>query len=182
MQTSSGYIGGGMVEREGQIDRPKITIDVDDIDETLATIEELGGSTVLGRQRSATSVGRPASKTPRATCWASGSPGRPDARHVSLHLHRAPGSDQLADGLAELLRDPLPDPFEQELVLVPAKGVERWLSERLSHRLGHGAGSEDGVCAGVQFRSPHTLISELTGTGETGRGTPGPRTRWSGRC
>ena len=48
--TDTGYIGGGMVQREGQIDRPVITIDVDDIDETLATIEELGGSTVLGRQ------------------------------------------------------------------------------------------------------------------------------------
>ncbi len=83
---------------------------------------------------------------------------------MSFLLHRAPGSDQLADGLAELLRDPLPDPFEQELVLVPAKGIERWLSQRLSHRLGHGEGQEDGVCAGVQFRSPGSLVAQVLGT------------------
>ncbi|MBV9831602.1 MAG: exodeoxyribonuclease V subunit gamma, partial [Marmoricola sp.] len=53
------------------------------------------------------------------------------------------------------------DPFAQELVLVPARGVERWLSQRLSHRLGHADGREDGVCAGVQFRSPASLVSEL---------------------
>ena len=83
---------------------------------------------------------------------------------MSLILHRAPRADQLVAGLAELLRDPLPDPFEQELVLVPAKGIERWLSQQLSHRLGHGEGRQDGVCAGVQFRSPGTLVSQVLGT------------------
>ena len=46
----SGYIGGGMLKRESPTDRPVITIDVDDIDATLARIEEHGGMTVLGRQ------------------------------------------------------------------------------------------------------------------------------------
>lgn len=62
----------------------------------------------------------------------------------------------LADGLARLLAEPAPDPFTEELVLVPAKGIERWLSQRLSDRLG--------VCAGVRFRSPRSLIAEITGT------------------
>ncbi|GBE66758.1 RecBCD enzyme subunit RecC [Mycobacterium sp. MFM001] len=62
----------------------------------------------------------------------------------------------LADGLGALLADPLPDPFAEELVLVPARGVERWLSQRLAQRLG--------VCAGVAFRSPASLIAEITGT------------------
>ena len=53
------------------------------------------------------------------------------------------------------------DPFAAELVLVPARGVERWLSQRLSHLLGHGEGREDGVCAGVAFRSPASLVAEL---------------------
>ena len=53
-----------------------------------------------------------------------------------LHLHRAPRTDLLADALGELLSTPLDDPFATELVLVPARGVERWLSQRLSHRLG----------------------------------------------
>ncbi|MCW2544226.1 MAG: recC, partial [Frankiales bacterium] len=85
---------------------------------------------------------------------------------MSLILHRARRADDLAVGLAELLRDPLEDPFAQELVLVPARGVERWLSQRLSHRLGHAEGRDDGVCAGVQFRSPASLVAEITGTRE----------------
>ncbi len=85
---------------------------------------------------------------------------------MALRVHRAERADQLVEGLADLLRDPLPDPFAQELVLVPAKGVERWLSQRLSHRLGHAAGRDDGVCAGVVFRSPASLVAEITGTRE----------------
>lgn len=80
---------------------------------------------------------------------------------MPLLLHRAPRADQLVEGLAGLLGEPLADPFAQELVLVPAKGIERWLSQQLSHRLGVSAGHDDGVCAGVQFRSPGSLIVEL---------------------
>lgn len=77
---------------------------------------------------------------------------------MGFHLHRAERTDLLADGLAGLLSQPPADPFAQELVLVPAKGVERWLSQRLSNRLG--------VCAAVEFRNPRSLIAELTGTAE----------------
>lgn len=84
---------------------------------------------------------------------------------MGLHLHRAERTDVLADGLAALLAEPLDDPFAMELVLVPARGVERWLSQRLSHVLGRGAAA-DGVCAGVEFRNPHSLIAELTGTAD----------------
>jgi exodeoxyribonuclease V gamma subunit len=82
---------------------------------------------------------------------------------MALHLHRAERTDLLADGLGALLSQPLPDPFASELILVPARGVERWLSQRLSHVLGRGAGA-DGVCAGVEFRNPRSLIAEITGT------------------
>ena len=82
---------------------------------------------------------------------------------MALHVHRAERTDLLADGLGALLANPLPDPFAEELVLVPARGVERWLSQRLSHVLG-ASGSGDGVCAGVSFRSPASLIAEITGT------------------
>ena len=41
-----GYIGGGMMQRSEAIQGPIITVDVDDIDATLATIEEHGGKTV----------------------------------------------------------------------------------------------------------------------------------------
>ena len=82
---------------------------------------------------------------------------------MALNLHRAERTDLLADGLGALLADPLPDPFAEELVLVPARGVERWLSQRLSHVLGAARGG-DGVCAGVSFRSPGSLIAEITCT------------------
>ncbi len=66
---------------------------------------------------------------------------------------------------AQLLATPLPDPFAEELVIVPAKGVERWLSQRLSHILGRGI-AQDGVCAGIAFRNPRSLIAEITGTAD----------------
>ncbi|HXO53637.1 MAG TPA: exodeoxyribonuclease V subunit gamma, partial [Mycobacterium sp.] len=82
---------------------------------------------------------------------------------MALHLHRAERTNVLADGLGQLLATPLPEPFAVELVIVPAKGVERWLSQRLSHILGRGT-AQDGVCAGIAFRNPRSLIAEITGT------------------
>src|SRR3954468_17848844 len=84
---------------------------------------------------------------------------------MALYLHRAQRSDLLADGLGALLADPLPDPFAEELVIVPAKGVERWLSQRLSHILGRGDGA-DGACAGLSFPHPPSLIAEITGASD----------------
>nr|WP_212755578.1 exodeoxyribonuclease V subunit gamma [Flexivirga aerilata] len=78
-------------------------------------------------------------------------------------LHRAERTGPLADGLGRLLARPLPDPFEQELVIVPTRGVERWLTQRLSHQLGAADGRDDGVCAGVRFVAPHSLVALLTG-------------------
>src|SRR5690349_266795 len=77
---------------------------------------------------------------------------------AGVHVHRAERADVLADALAEVLTRPLADPFAAEVEAVPAKGVERWLAQRLSHRLG--AGDGDGICAGVAFRSPAALVAE----------------------
>ncbi|MGD9695245.1 MAG: VOC family protein [Thermoleophilia bacterium] len=46
MPTESGYIGGGMFQRQEDIGRPIITIDVDDMTSALATIAEHGGTAV----------------------------------------------------------------------------------------------------------------------------------------
>ncbi|WP_250031215.1 exodeoxyribonuclease V subunit gamma [Paractinoplanes maris] len=78
-----------------------------------------------------------------------------------LLVHRAERTDRLAEGLAAVLREPPDDPFAAEIVSVPSKGVERWLAQRLSHRLGVGRG-EDGVCANVLFPSVTDLL-ELIG-------------------
>jgi exodeoxyribonuclease V gamma subunit len=80
---------------------------------------------------------------------------------VTLLVHRADATDLLADGLGALLAEPLEDPFAEDVVVVPARGVERWLTQRLSHRLGAGPRGGDGVCAGVRFLSPHSLVALL---------------------
>ena len=46
MPTEPGYVGGGMMQRQGEIDRPVITIDVDDMDAALAAIADHGGTAV----------------------------------------------------------------------------------------------------------------------------------------
>ena len=75
-----------------------------------------------------------------------------------LQLHRASRGDVLAQDLARVLRCPLGDPFAPEIVAVPTRGVERWLSQTLSSVLGAGPGRSDGVCANVEFPFPATLV------------------------
>ena len=57
-----------------------------------------------------------------------------------LHLHRAERADGLVEALAALLAEPLPDPFAAELVAVPTRGMERWLTQQLSAGLGTSSG------------------------------------------
>jgi exodeoxyribonuclease V gamma subunit len=73
-----------------------------------------------------------------------------------LIVHRASSGAALARGLADVLSAPPEDPFAGEVVAVPAKGVERWLAQRLSHVLG--ASNSDGVCANVDFPWPSRLL------------------------
>jgi exodeoxyribonuclease V gamma subunit len=77
-----------------------------------------------------------------------------------LHLHRAQRADRLVDALGELLSDPPGDPFAAEVIAVPTSGMERWLSQRLSGRLGVSPGRGDGICANVEFPSPHRLVAD----------------------
>jgi exodeoxyribonuclease V gamma subunit len=77
-----------------------------------------------------------------------------------LHIHRAERADVLADALAAMLADPLEDPFAPEVVAVPTRGMERWLTQRSSAVLGSSPGRSDGVCANVRFPFPHRLVTE----------------------
>jgi exodeoxyribonuclease V gamma subunit len=81
-----------------------------------------------------------------------------------LHVHRSERADGLAGALAFLLTEPLGDPFAPEVVSVPTRGMERWLTQRLSCHLGAGPGRSDGVCANVAFPSPHRLVGEVIAT------------------
>lgn len=82
---------------------------------------------------------------------------------MTLFVHRAERADRLVAGLAEVLADPLPDVFAEELVAVPAKGTERWLAQQLSHRLGRQEGQSDGICAGVRFPHPSAVVADVLG-------------------
>ena len=48
--TEPGAINGGMLTRQGPFTTPVVTVEVDDIDKALATIEEQGGSTVRAKE------------------------------------------------------------------------------------------------------------------------------------
>ncbi len=67
----------------------------------------------------------------------------------------------LAGGLCGLLSSGAPDPFAPELVCVPSRGVERWLTQQLSLVLGARPGGSDGVCANVEFPGPGRLIADV---------------------
>ena len=75
-----------------------------------------------------------------------------------LTLHRTDSGGTLAAGLAQVLASPSADPIAAEVVAVPAKGVERWLAQRLAHVLG--AADGDGVCANVLFPSPVRMLDD----------------------
>ena len=49
-----------------------------------------------------------------------------------LHVHRSDRADGLIAALRALLADPPADPFAREVVAVPTRGMERWLTQRLS--------------------------------------------------
>jgi exodeoxyribonuclease V gamma subunit len=77
-----------------------------------------------------------------------------------LHVHRAERADALVGALRELLATPPADPFAPEVVAVPTRGMERWLTQRMAARLGASAGRADGVCANVGFPPPRRLIGD----------------------
>jgi exodeoxyribonuclease V gamma subunit len=76
-----------------------------------------------------------------------------------LHVHRSDRSDALVAMLAELVEVPLDDPMAAEVVSVPTRGIERWLTQRLSKHLGASPGRHDGVCANIDFPFPGVLVT-----------------------
>ena len=69
-----------------------------------------------------------------------------------LHVHRSDRADGLIAALRTLLAEPPGDPFAPELVAVPTRGMERWLTQRLSVGLG--------ICANVDFPFPRRLTGD----------------------
>ena len=85
-----------------------------------------------------------------------------------LHLHRSTRADGLLDALGSLLAEPPDDPFAPEVISVPTRGMERWIAQQLSSRLGTAPGATDGVCANVVFPTPRRLVGEALNLLEPG--------------
>jgi exodeoxyribonuclease V gamma subunit len=81
-----------------------------------------------------------------------------------LHIHRAERADGLVAALRAVLLDPLEDPFAPEVIAVPTRGMERWLTQRLSIALGATEDRADGVCANIDFPFPRMLMAAATAT------------------
>ena len=71
-------------------------------------------------------------------------------------------ADDLADRLAEVLRDPLDDPMAADWIVVVSGGTERWLRLELSRRLGSsGPGRTDGVAANLDMMFPGRFTRQV---------------------
>jgi len=77
-----------------------------------------------------------------------------------LHVHRSHRADALADVLGDVFASVPADPFTPEVVAVPTRGVERWLTQTLSLRFGARPGRSDGVVANVLFPSPREIVDD----------------------
>ena len=70
-------------------------------------------------------------------------------------LHRIYSNrvETLADYLAELYRQPLPDPLAAETIIVQSNGMARWLAMQLASRLG--------VSANLHFPFPAAFLWQV---------------------
>ncbi|MDK2125932.1 exodeoxyribonuclease V subunit gamma [Parachitinimonas caeni] len=71
-----------------------------------------------------------------------------------LHLYQSDRIETLAELLAAVLATPPANPLAQEVVIVQAKGMGRWLTLELARRFG--------ICANVQFPLPATFLWDLS--------------------
>ena len=79
---------------------------------------------------------------------------------MALLIHVGSHPDELVGGLCEMLASPPDDPFAQEVVAVPTRGIERWLTQRIASELADRTFG-DGVCANVEFPSPRRLVRDV---------------------
>jgi len=59
----------------------------------------------------------------------------------------------LSERLARILKTPLPDPFQPDIVMVQSKGMEHWLRLEISAR--------NGICAQIEFPFPKAFAYDL---------------------
>jgi len=78
---------------------------------------------------------------------------------VGVLIHVAPHPDALVSLLCDQLADPPEDPFAGELVAVPTRGIERWLTQQIASGMAE-RGAGEGICANVSLPSPDSLVRQ----------------------
>jgi exodeoxyribonuclease V gamma subunit len=79
---------------------------------------------------------------------------------VALLIHRSDHPDLLVDALCDVVASPLGDPFATEVIAVPTRGIERWLTERIASTFAD-RGIGDGIAANIEFPFPHRLVVDV---------------------
>lgn len=79
---------------------------------------------------------------------------------MAIRIQVAPHPDALVALLCDQLATPPADPFAPELVAVPSRGIERWLTQQIASGLAE-RGAGDGICANVDFPSPRNLVGRV---------------------
>ncbi|TCD48342.1 exodeoxyribonuclease V subunit gamma [Chlorobium sp. N1] len=73
---------------------------------------------------------------------------------MAINIHASNRTEELAGMLASLIdATPLYSPFQEEVIVVQSRGMQRWLSIELARRLG--------VWAGARYPFPNAVVSEL---------------------
>jgi exodeoxyribonuclease V gamma subunit len=78
---------------------------------------------------------------------------------VTVSVSVASHPHVLVASLCDRLATPPEDPFVTELIAVPSRGIERWLTQRIATGLA-ARGVGDGICANVDFPTPGRLVRE----------------------
>ncbi|HUG86912.1 MAG TPA: exodeoxyribonuclease V subunit gamma, partial [Euzebya sp.] len=81
-----------------------------------------------------------------------------DGGDLVMRVVRGDNGEALADALAAVLAVPPEDPLAIEEIVVHSRGMERWLSQHLSRRLGAVGEGGDGVCANMAFPFPIDIV------------------------
>lgn len=76
---------------------------------------------------------------------------------MAVRIHVAPHPDALVALLCDQLARPVGGLFDAEVVAVPSRGIERWLTQRIAAGLAE-RGVTDGICANVEFPSPGQVV------------------------
>lgn len=98
---------------------------------------------------------------------------------MTLHIHRSSRAEDLLGALIDVIdADDVDDPFVPEVIAVPSRGIERWIAQEVSQRMGTSPDRRDGIAANLLFPSPAQLITAAIGSADTPLVDPGrPRMR-----